>query len=245
MTPSPTPNPFDSPSSLTDRLRTRLRHFLRRPTDRPLTEGPVPPLLLLPVIGKLLLIDLVLALALGGLIGVVGQAGLYDPADHAVSGALEEHPPAMLLLLAVVVAPFFEELIFRFPLRYATNPVVALTRLLTPRTDAATDIAMEAERRAAWDRKYPVIFYGFSLAFAFVHLFNFGNWTVGLFLISPLLVAPQFVLGVLAGFLRVRHGFWSAVLLHALHNFILLGVALLAPDAAAHERAGWWLLMLP
>ena len=46
------------------------------------------------------------------------------------------------------------------------------------------------------------------------------------------LVLPQFILGMLLGYVRVRIGLWSAILLHAAHNATALSIAALATGAS-------------
>lgn len=176
-------------------------------------------------LGSILLLDLGFALLAGVVIGLVGELELVDMDNHAVATALGQFSVWQIMLIAVLGTPLLEELVFRLPLRYQANPVAGLARLLTPKTEPAVDSELAAQRRAWWDRNYRFIFYGLGVAFAYLHLTNYPDITLGLLLLSPLLVAPQFVMGILAGFLRVRFGFWWAFLLHALHNLILVGLA--------------------
>jgi hypothetical protein len=46
-------------------------------------------------------------------------------------------------------------------------------------------------------------------------------------LFSPIIVAPQFVAGLLLGYMRIRHGVISGFLLHAMHNAIIFCIPLL------------------
>jgi len=176
---------------------------------------------------RILALDLGFALLAGLLIGMVNELDLVDLDNHAVATALQQFTLWQLLLIAILGTPLVEELVFRLPLRFASNPVVGLARIFTPKTDPDTDAQLAAGRRAWWDRNYRYVFYGLALAFALMHLTNYPEITPGLLLLSPLLVAPQFVMGILAGFLRVRYGFGWAFLLHALHNLILVGLAIL------------------
>lgn len=217
-----------------DVMITRLLTFLRNPTDHFAADayigGPIPQRLRTG--GRALLIllavDLGMAFLLAGLIGLIAKSGLVDMDNHAVADALAEYSVWQLMLIAVIGTPLLEELIFRFSLRFQTNPIAGIARLVSPRIDPETDALLAADRRATWDNYFPYTFYGLAIAFAFIHLLNYGDWTLGMLLVSPLLVAPQFVMGALAGFLRVRFGFVWAFLLHALHNFVLVGMVVLA-----------------
>ncbi|MGB3711107.1 MAG: CPBP family glutamic-type intramembrane protease, partial [Erythrobacter sp.] len=78
-------------------------------------------------------------------------------------------------------------------------------------------------------RLFPVFFWLSTLAFALIHVANFGD--APLVMVLPL-VLPQFVLGAILGYLRVTVGLWAAILLHAAHNATALGIATLATEAA-------------
>lgn len=202
--------------------------YLRNPDD-----NPAPPSSLGTrgrALWLLLVYDLVFAFAASIVIGLIGETGLVDLENHAMVDALEQMEVWQLLLLAVLVGPLFEELIFRLPLRFETNPITGIIRVFTPSTGTEADDELRALRRANWQRNYRYIFYGLAIAFALIHLFNYPDWSLGLLLVSPIIVAPQFVMGSMAGFLRVRYGFWWAYLLHMLHNFVLVGGLLLAPE---------------
>ena len=55
-----------------------------------------------------------------------------------------------------------------------------------------------------------------------VHITNFEH-SAALLVFTPLLVAPQFIVGLFIGYLRVKYGFIWGFYLHALHNLILFG----------------------
>lgn len=78
-------------------------------------------------------------------------------------------------------------------------------------------------------RHFRWFYYASALAFASIHL---TNYTEGNALLLLPLTVPQFILGLLAGYTRVVNGFWSAVLLHASHNGIAIGIVMAAAQAA-------------
>lgn len=89
--------------------------------------------------------------------------------------------------------------------------------------------------RAAYLRGFPWVFHVSSLTFSAVHLYNFNLAQTPLWLL-PLLVLPQWVTGMVLGWLRVRQGIGAAVLLHAVFNggpLLLVWLVLrAAPDMA-------------
>lgn len=80
---------------------------------------------------------------------------------------------------------------------------------------------------------FPWVFYGSTLAFAALHLYNFSLNAAPWYLL-PLLVLPQAITGLVLGWMRVRWGIGSAILLHALFNagplMLVMLVLRLMPD---------------
>ena len=142
---------------------------------------------------SLVFIALLISLGLGLIIGLVGQFTSVDLGRHAMDTLFEEYSPEFIFLIVVVLAPLMEELFFRGPLYLF--------------------------RRS---RYFGLIFYSFTLAFAFYHITNFEITPMILYL-SPLLVAPQLLIGLLLGYIRIRLGLQWAILLHALYNLLIIG----------------------
>lgn len=63
------------------------------------------------------------------------------------------------------------------------------------------------------------------MLFGLIHITNF-EFSYTILLLSPILVAPQIILGFFIGFLRVRYGFVLGFLMHALHNAVFIGFGL-------------------
>lgn len=168
-------------------------------------------------------------------------------------------------LMALVWAPVVEELTFRFALRrpamlcwfvplmafilfQGAGPAtimlagLALLLALAPRWYPA-GYRWQSGWTASWRwrrrvrRLYPLLFHVAALAFAFVHLFNFRLTSMNLVLLS-LLVLPQWVTGLVLGWIRVRRGIGAAIALHAIFNsgpLLLIGLVLhFAPELAAY-----------
>ena len=74
---------------------------------------------------------------------------------------------------------------------------------------------------------FNLAFYANGGIFAYVHIFNF-EITTNVILFSPLLVAPQFFIGLIFGFVRVRFGLIWSIFLHSIYNGILVSLFLLA-----------------
>lgn len=79
-----------------------------------------------------------------------------------------------------------------------------------------------------FQRHFAWFLWASALLFAAIHLTNFA--AAGPALLP--LVLPQFALALLLGYLRVRHGLWSSVLLHMLHNATFIALVLAGSGAA-------------
>jgi len=113
------------------------------------------------------------------------------------------------LMVIAVFVPLLEEIIFRFPIRY--------NKLYRYFISAKV-----------WDFLFKILVYIIPLLFGFVHLSNFGDLTLPLILMSPVLIGSQIIGGYLYTFLRVKFNFVSAVVTHMLWNLVLsLGVIFL------------------
>ena len=114
-----------------------------------------------------------------------------DIGDHKTEDLFEKYSFIIIFFLMVIIAPIIEEIIFRGPL-----------------------IFFKKNTYFQW------VYYFSCLLFGLVHLGNFDNANDLLWL-TPLLVAPQIVMGFFLGYLRVKLGLQYAVLMHMSHNGIL------------------------
>ena len=113
------------------------------------------------------------------------------------------------LMVIAVFVPILEEVIFRLPIRY--------NKLYRYFISAKV-----------WAVLFKILVYLIPLLFGFVHLSNFGDLTIPLILMSPVLIGSQIIGGYLYTFLRVKFNFASAVVTHMLWNLVLsLGVIFL------------------
>ena len=166
-------------------------------------------------------------------------------------------------MMALIWAPIIEELTFRYALRRPAMvwwfvplmaailvqgagwvsgwmAVAAVLLALAPawypaghRGQAGWCLSWRGRRWAR--RAYPWLFHGAALAFAAVHLFNFRLNAMAVLLL-PLLVLPQWVTGLVLGWMRVRRGIGASMALHAIFNggpLLLLGLVMqFAPELA-------------
>ena len=144
---------------------------------------------------------LALALAFSFLLGISGgviaEVLGMVTSEHALEEFFKKTSTELLFLFVVIFAPVLEELIFRAPLVLF--------------------------RKASY---FPLVFYLSVGLFGAVHLFNF-EYDTGFYGFAVFLILPQLSAGIFLGFTRVKIGLVWAILLHALHNFILLSPMLL------------------
>lgn len=84
-------------------------------------------------------------------------------------------------------------------------------------------------------RHFAWFFYGSTVLFAALHLYNFKFDQIELYTL-PLLILPQFVTGLVLAWLRVRRGIGASIILHALFNagplLLIMAIMRLLPDLA-------------
>ena len=156
-------------------------------------------------------------------------------------------------LQAILWAPIVEELLFRYGLRrpaaalwmipllalvlvyglvwWATAilAVVVLLSCWLARSARAPSVATYRWMRR-YARAFPFVFHVVALAFAAAHLRNFVfDQSVGWMML--VLVAPQWVTGLVLGWVRVTRGIGAAMLLHGVFNTGPLVIAWLALQA--------------
>ena len=154
-----------------------------------------------------------------------------------------------LAFTVVIFAPLMEEIAFRGWLSGKPGHVLALVVILVGAGTAAM-LAVGATGEAATLRAglamiativlaaisifvlrgrpamrwfsavFPALFWLSTVAFASIHLLNYeeGN-------LLPLLplVLPQFILGTILAYMRVSYGLWTCIVLHAIHNGLIIG----------------------
>lgn len=173
----------------------------------------------------LFIFEIFVMMLLMAMIGLLEKAELLDMGQHEMGAMMERLPIPVLLLGGVVVIPLLEELIFRYFLVYRRNiPFLILESLGNPE-----------KVQSFWHRNYRLFFYSSTVAFAYAHIFNFGALTTQILLLSPLLVAPQFFMGAVAGYLRVKFGFTWSYALHFFHNLLFVGAAVMAMNMAVEK----------
>jgi len=142
---------------------------------------------------KLLLITVGFSIALGLLIDGITTLVGFNFENHAVVDLFENYGVLFIFFTAIIIAPVFEELIFRAPLALFKN-----------------------------SNYFKYAFYASFLLFGVIHIANYPDID-GFYWLIPVLVAPQISAGVFLGYTRTKLGLLWSILLHAAHNLILTG----------------------
>ncbi len=144
-------------------------------------------------------------------------------------------------LTAVLWAPLVEEMLFRYGLRrpaqalwlcpallpalfwgprWWTLALVALVLIVAAwslRPGVSSRVHWDAHWRRYYLKHFGLVFHLVALTFAAVHLSNF-SYSHTVFWLLPLLVLPQWVTGLVLGWMRVRRGIGASIALHATFN---------------------------
>jgi membrane protease YdiL (CAAX protease family) len=146
----------------------------------------------------------------------------------------------------IVFVPIFEEVIFRLPLKFTKqNLFLSLSGLqfllfyhnfnLTILVGISFAIfivpylrlipnTLYSKMEYLWQKYFPFLYYGLALSFGLLHLTNFVNLKLAHFLLFPLFVSNQIVMGLMIGYVRVTYkkGFIFSILIHFFINLPLI-----------------------
>ena len=156
------------------------------------------------VLLSLIIISFISTFCITIFISFIEIAGLVETGRHSIEEIFKDKNSSNLkiFLIAVIGAPLIEELIFRAPLTLFKNP-----------------------------KYFKYAFYGFTLVFGYLHIFNYQDFNTSILIFSPILIAPQLVVGLYLGFIRIKFGLLWSIALHAMYNGVLMSLFLLVKDA--------------
>ena len=196
------------------------------------------------------IVEIIIAVVLFSMIGL-------EDGSHKFSDLLENMDYMQIFLLAVVIAPISEEFLFRY---YLCSPkwliygipagitglgVMALIMgkmdiqwailmilgglILSVWIFLKKELAVKLETR--FYDLFPYVIYLSAVIFAFVHIYNYND--VMPWYYTPALVMPQFILGLLLAYVRVRNGIVYSIFIHAFNNLLPMIFLLLLPEGAS------------
>jgi hypothetical protein len=170
-------------------------------------------------------IDVLIGLIVLGLLSVFQGLKLLDIESHKMNDIIKQFPVLFVLITGVILLPAFEELIFRFFLRFNRfNPLKTILNIFNKnKNESMSDFEYS---KFVWDKYYKIIYYSSAILFGLYHLTNY-KITLWIIIFTPILVLSQIVMGLLCGYLRVKFNFLWGMSLHILHNFIFLAIPLI------------------
>ena len=143
------------------------------------------------------------------------------------------------IFLIVFLLPFFEELIFRLPLKLSKLRLSIFLFLLAANTflinfyvGFGTLLILGISLNFFFSKKYfklikskwlrykVEVFYFFTFVFGLVHVSNFDPQILPWY-IFPIVFLPQLIGGFLTGIVRLRFGFFYGLLFHSVFNGII------------------------
>jgi len=206
------------------RIAADLLYFLKHPTEKAYTDQSIKEKT--KKFLTILLIDIVIVGVLMVLVSLLEELGFINSQEHKLMELLRDSPMWVFLLQVLIIAPLFEELIFRGYLRYKNNYLLRFLIFLVGITGENNRLKVEDFVKKGWHKHYKIVLYFSALLFASIHIFNFENFSE-MILFIPILIAPQFVMGLLLAYLRTRHTLKLGILLHFTHNSIAIAITLL------------------
>ncbi len=183
---------------------------------------------------SLLAIDIPIMGVLMAIVYGLEKFGLFNTENHKIVLLLQQLSIWWIILFGVVIMPFIEELVFRFYLRFRQNYLARLLILLASLIGHQNKVIAETQLKNFWINNFRSIFYFSAIIFSIVHLSNF-EFSIKILLFSPILLAPQFIMGLFLGYLRVRYNLVLGFLMHAIHNAIFLIIPIIFMSGAVEK----------
>lgn len=170
----------------------------------------------------ILILEIPIIAIIGSSIYAIEKAGLINTGNHKINISFQQLPIWRFVLFSVVLQPFFEELLFRFFLRFSPRDFTHYS--IFPSSFFSKKVLQQFEY--LWVRNFRLVFFFSAIAFGYFHLPNY-DLSISTILLSPFLVAPQIIAGLFLGYMRIRYNFMLAYFMHAIHNAFFISVSLL------------------
>jgi len=146
----------------------------------------------------------------------------------------------------IFFVPIYEEVIFRLPLKFSKQnlflSLAALHFMLFYHSYSIiilsaisliiasipyfrlVPVEVYSKMGLIWNKFFPLLYYGLAISFGLIHMTNFPNLRMIHYLLFPLIVSNQIIMGLMFGYVRVtyKNGFFYSVLLHFFINLPLI-----------------------
>jgi hypothetical protein len=204
-----------------------LWYFIKKPVE--LKQVRIPVKVKIGTCLALFIIQIPPLLGLSALLSGLEILGLWEDDMHRLQKIFKEMKPGLIFFFTVIIAPFLEEIMFRLGLKFRSNFLILWPLQLLILLQVSNKINLLKTIRNFWNKFYTWIFYLITIAFGLIHILNFKP-SLNIYLLAPVLVAPQILIGINLGYLRIRFGLIWSILFHAFYNGILLSIALLTGE---------------
>lgn len=165
------------------------------------------------IIFSILLLDFVVAFITMPILGLLEDLDILK-LDY--DDFLFDQNILFILLIAGIIVPIIEEIIFRLPLKYSRNYLFR-----------GLDYISNNRSKLIWNKYFKFFFYAFAIVFALIHLSNYNNNSILFFVLAPIIVFSQFFGGLTLGYIRLKLGFIWGVLQHSLFNCFIFAIGFL------------------
>ncbi len=156
----------------------------------------------------------------------------------------QEWSPLKTILIGILLAPFYEEVLFRSLLRFKRSSILIfvptaiafitisiykskfilpiLLSLFVLGLFLCVTIFSRKKIEAFITSKFKYFFYSSSIIFGLLHASNFTGNIYLILTFSFILSGPQIVLGLILGYVRMNHGLKYSILFHLIVNISLI-----------------------
>ncbi len=163
---------------------------------------------------------------------------------HIKNNDLNLSTSVLTFITVVILAPIYEEIIFRSLLKFKKNNIILFCTIVPILIGIAAIISkigaviflsllllIIVSLLLAFKRnkieiflssKFKYFFYGTALLFGLLHGSNFTGNIYLILAFSPILGGPQIVLGLILGYIRMKNGLIYSILFHMLVNSVFI-----------------------
>jgi len=157
---------------------------------------------------------------------------------------LSKYSNTNIFFLMVILAPIFEETIFRLNLIPSNKNLIigiiavifyiSLSYFIAQKHQIHSKIVFilifaihiligrlkQFKKDIDPSKQFKVLFYFSAIAFGFVHIFNIHELNTTVLLLFPIITFPQIMMGFIFGYVRMKYGFIYSIAVHAFNNLI-------------------------
>ena len=148
---------------------------------------------------------------------------IFNLLGQSEDSQINNESMVMLFFGACIMAPIFEEFLFRYPLIYKRNYLFLALSEVVRLKRGTNQIEHRILAKRFYKKYFVIFFYLMAIAFSISHISRFNYTEMSNYqLIFQLITLPQLIAGLILGYVRIRVGIFFSILLHAFFNLFLL-----------------------